>query len=110
MADENPLFQNYPLTNETVTGDFAAISNLNPLLDLHKRSNLYVIPDLTPVKIDKIVKPDISAQFHVRSHPLEQMLRSAHLVNLPPTRPEFYWRFSTRPAGKVFGGLFVCHY
>jgi hypothetical protein len=55
------------------------------------------------------VKPDIPAQFHVRSHPLKRMLRSAHLINLSPTRPEFYLGFPTRPAGKVFGGLFVCH-
>jgi hypothetical protein len=57
-----------------MTGNFTPISNLDPLLNLHKRSNLHVVPDLAPVKIDEIVKPDILSQFNIGSYPLKQML------------------------------------
>ncbi len=74
VSNENLIFQGHAFTKEGMTGDLASVSDLNPLLDLYKGSNLYVVPDLTTVKIDETVKLDIFAQFHVRSHRLKQML------------------------------------
>jgi len=74
MADKNFIFQGHTFTDEGVTGNFAPVSNFDPLLNLHEGSNFHIVPDLTTVKIDEIVKPDVFTQFHVRSHPLKQML------------------------------------
>ena len=102
VTDENLVFQSYPFTNEGVAGDFAAVSNFNPFLNLHERSNLYVIPDLTTVKIDEIVKPDISAQLHVRSHPLKRMLRRTHLIQPAAHAPEILPAISDPSGGEGF--------
>ena len=74
MADKNLIFQGHPFTNKGMTGNFAAVPNFDPFLNLHKRSNLHIVPDLATVKIDKVVKPDIFAQLHIGSYPLKQML------------------------------------
>ena len=74
VPNKNIILQSHPFTNKGMTGNFAAVPNLDPFLNLHKRSNLHIVPNLTSVKIDEIVKPDIFAQFHIGGYPLKQML------------------------------------
>jgi hypothetical protein len=74
MTYKDLVFQSHPFTNKGMTGDFAAVPNLDPFLNLYKRSNLHVVPDLAAIQVDKVMKPDIFAQLHIGSYSLKQML------------------------------------
>ena len=62
MPDEDIVFDDDAFADKGVTGDLAALTHRRIFLDFHERTDLGLVPDLAPVQIDELRKPDILPQ------------------------------------------------
>jgi hypothetical protein len=58
-----------------VTRNLATVANLDPLLNLHKRSDLHLIANLTPIKVRETVNANIPSQLHIGGNPLKRLFK-----------------------------------
>ena len=81
MADKYIVLDRDSFADEGVTGNLAVTSNLRILLDLYERADLGLITDLASIKIDKLGKLYVFAQFYVGRN--TQILPTHRLTGLP---------------------------
>jgi hypothetical protein len=74
VSDEYIVFHGNAGTDERVTGDFAAVANLDFFLNFHEAANLHVISDFTAIKIGEPVNANAFAQFHIGRNLLDVLL------------------------------------
>src|SRR5437899_3972647 len=73
MADEDFLLQCHAFTDKAVAGNLAAAPDFRALLNFHERANLYLVADLTAIKVGEPIKPHALAQLYVRCDSLEKL-------------------------------------
>jgi hypothetical protein len=65
MSNKDVILNGYAFADETVAGNFAALPDLDPLLNFDESTNFRVVPNLASVKINKIVNCDVATKLDI---------------------------------------------